>query len=156
MKNRGFTLIEVLITLLIMSFFLLVSVPMFSKIAESTKLKTSARSVTSVLRTARGYAISEYTPHYVFFDITTTHKYYISNEDDGDPVIDKIYALPVGVEFSNITDFTEVTEDVLYSVGFKTTGELRETADPSIDVKDTSENLINIDIERTTGRTRIE
>ncbi len=171
MSRKAFTLLETIIVIAVMTLFFAISIPLFSKFTEKAKLDTTARSITSVLRTARSYAISNNTEYYVFFDATTTpDTYFISHQEDGSVVEEKIYKLPTGVWFYD-PDADEVgigfTEGTLHpdypnvkAARFKSTGELDETApNTSVHVADgqtASANKKEITVERTTGRVRIE
>ncbi|MBU4376861.1 MAG: GspH/FimT family pseudopilin [Candidatus Omnitrophica bacterium] len=151
MKNRGFTLLETIIVLAIMTMFFAVSVPLFSKFTERTKLDTTARSIVSALRLARTYAITNNENYYVKFDkIVTPNEYYVyyyKQPGNVMTIVDKEYKLPVGISFGALTDFTGS------QVVFKPTGEVEvEGTIPVTDGTDTK--LINV--EKTTGRARIE
>jgi len=153
MKNHGFTLLETIIVLAIMTMFFAVSIPFFSRFTESTKLETSARGVTSALRIARTYAITNNAPYYVFFEtIDNEPSYYVSSLDEPIPtaptnVEDKIYKLPVGISFSSIV-FGITTRAV-----FKPTGEVNDAG--SVLITDGT-NTKTINVEATTGRARID
>lgn len=151
MKQTAFTLLETIIVLAIITMFFAISIPLFSRLTESAKLDTSARSIASVLRTARGYAISSNQDCDVRFNDPNLGDYqvfgYISPGVTG--IIDKIYKLPTGIKFDNIIGFTGSI------ARFSSTGMLDEDDDASIDVTD-GDNFITITVERTTGRARIE
>ena len=173
-KKTGFTLLETIIVLAVMTMFFAISIPLFSRFMETAKLDTTARSVSSALRTARGYAIANYANYYVFFDPTTTpNTYFISSQEDGDPstVEDKIYKLPTGIWFYRIGGGTAIgfTGGVTHpdyptvsAACFKSTGELDETV-TSVSLYLADGNAANppqfekiITVERTTGRVKIE
>lgn len=149
LKTHGFTLLEVIIVLAIITMFFAISVPLFSKFTETAKLDTTARSVTSALRTARSYAISNSSPYNVVFDITKSpNEYYIS---DGTNVVDKAYKLPIGTKFRIIAGVTSFT--------FTPTGALEDDthSEPSIEVASNDDaEWRTITVERTTGRVKIE
>lgn len=153
MKNHGFTLLETIIVLAVMTMFFAISIPLFTRFTENTKLETAARSVTSALRTARTYAITNNVPYYVFFvTINSEPSYYVSSSDEAVPatpvgVVDKIYKLPVGISFG-ATVFGATTR-----VAFKSTGEVNDAGTVSI-ADDT--NTKTISVEKTTGRARID
>ncbi len=159
-KKQGFTLLETIIVIAIITLFFAISVPLFSKFTESAKLDTTARSITSALRTARSYAISKNTEYYVFFKTNTQpHQYFISDSNIGDlsnpsvSVIEKVYKLPTGIEFGNI-DFTKGT--TADGACFESTGGLDETNnETSVELTDGT-NSITITVERTTGRVKID
>src|SRR3989338_10314070 len=119
MKKCGFTLLETIIVLAIMTMFFAVSIPLFSKFTERTKLDTTARSIVSALRTARTYAITNNKIYYVVFDKQTDptrHSYFIS--EDGTNPKEKREKLPVGISFGDLPGSINI-----YNAGFKATGE---------------------------------
>ncbi|GAF87604.1 unnamed protein product [marine sediment metagenome] len=131
------------------------------------KLDTTARSISSALRTARGYAISNNTEYYVFFDpATTPNTYFISDQEDGSVVEEKIYKLATGVWFydpdgADAIGFTKGTHVNAKAACFKSTGELNETASStSVYIADgndaTTQYKKTITVERTTGRVKID
>ena len=148
MKRKAFTLLETIVVLAIIAFFFAVSVPLFSKFAEKSKLETAARNIVSTLRTARSYAINNSATYGVVFDTAPTpHQYYI--QDEGANVIDKKYRLPTQIRFNSV-GFTGG------AASFLSTGELNETnPDTSVIIED-SDTTRTITVERTTGRVKIE
>lgn len=171
MKQCGFTLLETIIVLAIMTMFFAVSIPFFSRFMENTKLETSARSVTSALRIARMYAITKNANYYVKFDKTAApNEYYVYYYELPIPpgtltIVDKRYKLPTGISFfapapSLISDEIEFTADGGDSAWFKPTGELVEvpfnTSVVIADEQTDTANFKTITVERTTGRVRID
>ena len=147
-KKFGFTLLETIIVLAIMTMFFAISIPLFSRLTESTKLRTSARSVVSALRVARRYAISNNGTYDVVFDPEQDpREYYIQHGSD---IVEKKYKLPTGIDFADI-GFTKIAN----TARFTPTGMLDENNnETSIDVTDDNCS-ITITVERTTGRVRI-
>lgn len=171
MKCRGFTLLETIIVLAIMTMFFAVSIPFFSRFTEGAKLDTAARGITSALRIARGSAITNNTNYYVFFDKTVTpNEYYVYYYAPPIPpgtltISDKKYKLPAGILFyapapSLVPDEIGFTADGGDRACFKPTGELDETSsDTSVviaDAETATANYKKITVERTTGRARID
>lgn len=150
---KGFTLLETIIVLAIMTTFFAISIPLFSKFTEKMKLDTTARSVVSALRTARTCAIANNADYYVFFvTIDGQASYYISSEDETAPaapagVEDKIYKLPDSFSFGALTGFTGSR------VVFRPTGGVDVAG--AIPITDGA-NTETISVELTTGRARIE
>ncbi|MFH0839679.1 MAG: GspH/FimT family pseudopilin [Candidatus Omnitrophota bacterium] len=156
MKQHGFTLLETVIVLAIMTMFFAISVPLFSKFTEKAKLDTTARSIVSTLRLARTYAITNNALYYVFFvTINDEPSYYISSSDEAAPttpanVIDKIYKLPPGFSFDTVNFDSD-------RAVYRATGELFENAgETSVIIEDADGNQKTISVEKTTGRARIE
>jgi len=169
MKPKAFTLLETIIVLAIITIFFAISIPLFSRLTAGTKLSTVARDVASVLRTARGYAISNNTEYYVKFNnVVTPNRYHIYYKHEGsDIAVDKIYKLPTGIWFyrpdyalDGNDEAIEFTADTGDTACFKPTGELEETGlNTSVYVADdvtTSAKSKKITVEKTTGRVKID
>ena len=149
-RDKAVTLTEMLVVLVIIGVLLTVSIPLFSRYGETTKLKTAARSVVTALRTARTYAISRNTTYQVRFEVMADdgrHAFFISTDGD-DPIAgEKRYMLFSGLEFGTDTQDT--------AVAFFPAGSA--DADAQIEIEDvSSENAIIVSVEETTGRVRME
>lgn len=66
--KSGFTLIELSIVIFIMLMMLSATVPWMKNFAESTRLRSTARSIRSLMAFARSSAVSERTEYVVMFD----------------------------------------------------------------------------------------
>lgn len=67
-KSDGFTLIEITIVIFIILLMTSAAVPWMKTFAESSRLKTAARSIRSLMEFARNSAITERTEYVVMFD----------------------------------------------------------------------------------------
>jgi len=67
-NSHGFTLIELTIVIFIILLMTTASVPWMKTFAESTKLRTTARGIRSLMEFARASAITERTEYVVLFD----------------------------------------------------------------------------------------
>lgn len=153
----GFTLLETVIVLAIMAMFFAISVPFFLNFTENAKFDASARSITSVLRTARTYAITNNAPYYVFFvTISGQPSYYISTEytltilKPSEPkfLVDKIYKLPAGISFAG-------ENPSVGCVVFGATGRARlDPPSPSVITNGVVQGKINV-VNYATGRVEI-
>lgn len=162
MKRGAFTIVELIIVLGIIMALFAISAPFFPGLIEGTRLTTAAKNVTSILRTARGYAVDGSQSYYVVFDtMATPNEYYIY---DGAEVLEKKYKLPPGVWFYKpnytidpIQEAIEFTNDTAW---FKSTGELEDVvSNAAVYVsygKSANAKYIKIDVERTSGRAKIE
>ena len=159
MKRKAFTLIETITVLAIIIIFFAISVPFFSGLTESAKLQGTARSISSALRTARGYAISNNADYYVFFrNDTTPNCYFISDNNIGtvpeDSAIEKVYKLPTGIDFSAV-NFSCGTPAA--AAHFGSNGALQESIhNPGSVIVSDGAHTITISVEWTTGRVRID
>ncbi|HID56915.1 TPA: prepilin-type N-terminal cleavage/methylation domain-containing protein, partial [Candidatus Poribacteria bacterium] len=68
-RNTGFTLIEVTIVLALITILIGIVSPSLKKVAETNKLKSTARMIRSLLLYARDVAITEGTDYLVVFDL---------------------------------------------------------------------------------------
>lgn len=153
MGKRGLTFIEILVVLAIIAMVLGMSVPFFSGFGTSSRLRAASRELASVLRMARGHAITYRNDHSVHFDLTETpHQYYVTDQEDA--LVEKKYSLPKSIEIKAPQGEDPITfpEDTLI---FKPTGGL---ASPSgaIIITDKRDNTKTITVNGVTGRIRIE
>lgn len=92
-KNNGFTLIEITIVIFIILLMTSAAVPWMKTFAESSRLKTTARSIRSLMEFARNSAITERTKYVVMFD-SNNGEYWLSlaellNESSSGTVTDQ-------------------------------------------------------------------
>jgi prepilin-type N-terminal cleavage/methylation domain-containing protein len=88
----GFTLIEVSIVIFIMLLMISATVPWMRTFAESTRLRSSARSIRSLMEFARSSAITQRTEYVVLFDVNEG-EYWLSllellDQESGDIIAD--------------------------------------------------------------------
>ena len=76
-NSYGFTLIEITIVIFIILLMTTVSVPWMKTFAESSRLRTTARGMRSLMEFARASAITERTEYVVMFD-PTNNEYWLS------------------------------------------------------------------------------
>jgi prepilin-type N-terminal cleavage/methylation domain-containing protein len=65
---KGFTLIELIMTIIILGIILAIALPSYLQWRQSLAYRTTARAVVAALREARSRAITDNTPHRVRFD----------------------------------------------------------------------------------------
>jgi prepilin-type N-terminal cleavage/methylation domain-containing protein len=65
---KGFTLLELIMTLIILGIILAMAVPSFLQWRKNLAYRTTAREVVAALREARSRAITDNQPHQVIFD----------------------------------------------------------------------------------------
>jgi len=78
-RRKGFTVIELVVVLAIISLVLGSSIPLFSRFQASQRLKSSASDFSSALRTAQSQAITHRRTHAVVLD-TTSGEFWIEDE----------------------------------------------------------------------------
>jgi len=146
--RKGFTLLELLVVLVIISIMAAFVGPRIAGSMSSLTLKTAAKKVAASLRYARSQATSESRPYFVLFDLdkgrltikfgqtaTKEDKEKEAAEGGQDPgasegmadeaVKDrfKVYALPEGVRFDKVvSDKNEDTSDIFQIVFFPNGG----------------------------------
>lgn len=119
----GFTLVELMIVLAIIVVLVAASIPNYGKFQTTMKLYTAARSISSTIRMARSYAVTQRANYKVVVDTTVTPNL-ISITDNSDVQVGKIFALPRDLNIPNIT-FT-LDADSKYRVIFNATGGLTD------------------------------
>jgi prepilin-type N-terminal cleavage/methylation domain-containing protein len=67
-SGRGFTIIELMVTVVIIGVVSAVAAPRFSKEVDRIKFRAQTKEFVSQLRSARSLAITEKIPHGVYFD----------------------------------------------------------------------------------------
>lgn len=162
--KHAFTLIEIVVVLAIVSIVLGMSFPFFARFAKGSKLKNAATNISTVLRTARSYAITKRKNYLVIInDKATPDLYYavkIYQNDDG--TVDRWHKLPQGIIIESTTfNSTEIVpfphdsdaEDTKTVVKFKPTG--GTTASGSIYIKDNEDNYKRIKVINVTGRVKV-
>jgi len=108
--SKGFTLIELIVVLVIMTLGMAAVGVNFSSGSDSTELKAAARDVVSALRYARGQALMAHEETTVAFDLEE-NTYTVSNRD-------KIYAIPNTIDLTVVTAQSELTGQGQGSIRF--------------------------------------
>lgn len=140
LSRRGFTLIEMAIVLVIILAFLAMSIPFFGNFSDRASLNAAQREITTLLRTARSYAISQGTNFDAIFNAAVTPNTYNIQRSDSTAPLDKTYQLPAGATFSGTTTIT-----------FTPNGGLTSTSPLTITVQNRKGDTRTITLNRTTG-----
>lgn len=139
LSRRGFTLIEMAIVLVIILAFLAMSIPFFANFSGSTGMNTANREVTTLLRTARSYAVSQNANFNAVFDTAVTPNTYRITNNAG-TTLDKTYVLPNGVSFTATTTIT-----------FTPNGGLTSTSPTAVTIRNNKNPDRTINLNSTTG-----
>ena len=112
---HGFTLIEVAIVIFIMLIMTSATVPWMRTFAESTRLRSAARSIRSLMEFARSSSITQRTEYVVLFD-PVNEGYWLSllellNEESGDTITDSSRT-SLSESLESLSDNTNLSEAV--------------------------------------------
>jgi general secretion pathway protein H len=108
MKNRGFSLIEVIIVLILISLSISLVAPSLSRFSMTVELKGAAKKVSAILRYCRSEAVNQGKVYQVLFnsELREVRVQTIEGkeEDAGtkDKATPKIYPLPKGVDIKEV------------------------------------------------------
>ncbi len=113
---QGFTLIELSIVIFIMLMMTAVTVPWMKTFAESTRLRSTARSIRSLMEFARSCAVTQRTEYVVLFD-PDQGEYWLSllellEDESGSAVVDSSRtSLAESLASLSEADSTELSEE---------------------------------------------
>ena len=177
--RKGFTLLELLVVLVIISIMAAFVGPRIAGSMSSLTLKTAAKKVAASLRYARSQATSESRPYFVLFDtdkgrLTIKPGQTATKEDkekeaaegeqdpgtseeiaDDNPIKDrfKVYALPEGVRFDKvISDENEAASDIFQIVFFPNGG----SSGGEVLLENDRGRRYNISVDFVVGTVRLE
>lgn len=101
-SNRGITMIEMMIGLVILGITASLAIPQFQKAVDRMNFRSANRDIVSALRTARSRAISEKKEFGVFFDKETA-TYTLFEETGTDPTAYESSDTPISVDTFTLT-----------------------------------------------------
>lgn len=109
MKARGFSLLEIVVVLVLLSLCIALIAPSLSRFSSSVELKAAAKKVAAILRYSRSEAINKGKVYQVIFDsnlmevkvqpVETDQEETDKQEPKGTP---KIYPFPAGVQMKEL------------------------------------------------------
>ncbi|MFH1778462.1 MAG: prepilin-type N-terminal cleavage/methylation domain-containing protein [Candidatus Omnitrophota bacterium] len=159
----GFTLVEMAVVMVIIMLLATIAIPNLGRPSSAMKLNTAARNISTILRTARSYAVTKRAIHIAVFDTTVTPSLiYIT--DNAGLQVSKGYALSSTLSIANITFLLDV--DNKNKASFKASGGLTDTslAERGVWVRKSGEasyitsppNFKRITVDSVTGRVTID
>jgi len=105
MKDKGFSLIELLVVLILLSLSLALVAPSLSQFLRTVELKGAAQKISAILRNSRSEAVNKGKVYQVVFNPqsreVSVHSIEPSEESDetrGSPVPERTYLLPEGIQ----------------------------------------------------------
>ncbi len=103
-KNRGFTLLELIVVLVIISLTSALALPQLTGALSGTNLKTAAKKIAASLRYARSRAVSEKIIYVAILDTDKNRLMLMSpsKADNSDEA--KVYVLPEGLRLKSGTE----------------------------------------------------
>lgn len=110
MKDRGFTLVELVIVLVLISLTVALVTPSLSRFAKRVELKTAAQKVSGILRYFRSESIHKGKVYQVQFDSDLREVRVQALEEEGEGekaeevarVLKKSYSLPSGIQMKEV------------------------------------------------------
>jgi len=111
-KNKGFSLIEVMVVLILISLSMFLATPLLSGLSKTVELKGATKKISAILRYCRSEAVNQGKVYQVLFDpdLRQVHVQSIEEkeEDEGakegakDESNQKTYTLPKGVDIREV------------------------------------------------------
>ena len=148
-KNRGITLIEMIVVMSIIIIFTAASIPSFVNFTKTARLRAAARDITTALRSARRYAIttriSRDVTVYLYDYTVDSLKNAVSFYETGSSI--ETQRAAANVYFTDDTPAAELT--FTFTPRGTTTGDTITVAEGS------SSRYINITVLGATGRVKI-
>ncbi len=142
----GFTILESVVALGIVILILGMSIPWFSKFGKSSSINSASHSISSILRTARSYAISRNSNYTVNFDTASVPNAVWISDSLGN-IVGKRYNLPKTAAITNITFQNDIAT-------FKPTGGISGN-NGSVTLTDSGGLTKQITVINTTGRVKV-
>jgi|TARA_Y100000031_G_C8052445_1_gene306787 prepilin-type N-terminal cleavage/methylation domain-containing protein len=152
-RQKGFTLVEMLVVLAIIAMIMGLSVPFTTSFGKGLKIKTSARAIVGTIRLARSYAITRRKEYTIVFDVEN-NEYWI--EDSSSKILEKKRRFPSSIKFKIAGD--EDQDPVTFEddkVTFNATGAI-EGISGSITITDRKNQSRTISIIGSTGKITVE
>jgi prepilin-type N-terminal cleavage/methylation domain-containing protein len=154
-SDKGFTLIETMVVVLIMAAVLAIAIPRLEHLHPEAKLKSASRRLAGIIRYAHQKAALSGKSHYLVFDLEADEYWLVREEDGGLRELRnrpaKRRRLLEGVAFEDISIKGEKRVEGLVFSEFSPRG---TTSLSTIHLKNTSGEIITLLINRATGRVK--
>jgi type II secretion system protein H len=109
MRNKGFSLIELMVVLILISFSISLIVPSLSRFSKAVELKGAAKKISGILRYCRSEAVNKGQVYQVLFDsnLREVRVQSMDSKEEKEEKTDranhkKTYFLPDGIEMKGI------------------------------------------------------
>jgi general secretion pathway protein H len=109
MKNKGFSLIELMVVLILISLSIALVTPSLSRLSRTIELKGAAKKVSTILRYCRSEAVNKRKVYQTLFDSNSREVRVQSmtlkeekDEKKEEKVTQKTYALPEGIRMKEV------------------------------------------------------
>lgn len=129
MKERGFSLIELLVVLILLGLSLALVAPSLSRFLRTVELKGAAQKVSGILRNSRSEAVNKGKVYQVVFNTqsreVSVHSMESSEEKDEkkeDPIPGKTYLLPEGIQMKGDPTISSSSTSELSPIEFYPNG----------------------------------
>jgi len=103
-ERAGFSIVELLVVLAIISIVLGISIPRLNRSSGATNLKTTTESIRQLLESAKTHAITQNTNCSAIYD-SSSGKVYLARKDiddvDNDADVDELITIEKGIEVPN-------------------------------------------------------
>lgn len=144
--KSGFTILESVIVLGIIVVIVGMSIPLLSRFSQSSSINSASNNISSILRTARSYAISRNNNYSVNFDTASVPNAVWISDSLGN-IVGRRHNLPKTVSIANITFQNNI-------VTFRPTGGISGNSG-SVSLTDSGGLTKQITVINTTGRVKI-
>lgn len=148
MNNLGFTIIEMVVAMLIISIAVAFAVPNFNKILGAYQLDISAREMASDIRDLQQTALKTQNSAYAIMWNTTADSYSLMNEN----TVNKTVQLPQNVD---ITEAPYISSEAAHKMHFATSGRPAGGIGGTVRLMDRNTGKYKFVIINTLGRVRV-
>ncbi len=150
-KQKGFSLIEMMVVLGIIALVVGMSLPYFGRFNSGSGIRAAARQISSLLYTGRSMAITHRKPYAVVFNVNERE---VTLQDAASlEIVDKRYHIPAAISLENPDGSDPVSFKDDRVIFTPTGGVAGETG--TLWFKDKKNNTISITVHQSTGRIKV-